>query len=257
VTVPEATSDGVTLYYEAAGAGQPVVFVSDLGCGAWLWSWQAPALAGPHETITWDLRGVGRSGEADTYSIAAMAGDLEAVLADHGVRKAAVVGAGMGGMVALRATLDTSRVGRLALIGTSAEGSTYDTRPFLGPTEEMASLTSPAFREARPDEIERIAEWRAAEDATRAVRRAHSEAVAAFDVSDRLHEIGVPALVAHGTADAVVTPDAGRELAAGLPRGRFEAFDAGPHFVFIEQARLVSDTLAGFLGARDRPQDGS
>lgn len=253
--MPRATNDGVNLYYETAGSGLPVVFVSDLGCGAWLWSWQSPALAGPHETITWDLRGVGRSGVADRYSIAAMVSDLEAVLAAHGVRKAAVVGAGMGGMVALGAALDTSRVGRLALLGTAAEGSAFDTRPFLGPTGELESLTSGAFREARPEEIDRITEWRANEDASKAVCRAQSEAVAAFDVSDRLHEITIPALVGHGTADAVVSPEAGRELAAGLPRGRFEAFEAGPHFFFIEQARLVSDALAGFLAAGNEPPD--
>jgi pimeloyl-ACP methyl ester carboxylesterase len=253
--VPRATNDGVELYYETAGSGQPVVFVSDLGCGAWLWSWQAPALAGPHETITWDLRGVGRSEVADGYSIAAMVSDLEAVLADHGIRKAAVVGAGMGGLVALGAALDTSRVGRLVLLGTAADGSAFDTRPFVGPTEAMESLTSGAFREARPGEIERITEWRANEDASKAVRRAQSEAVAAFDVSDRLHEITMPALVGHGTADAVVPPEAGRELAAGLPRGRFEAFEAGPHLVFIEQARLVSDALAGFLADGNQPRD--
>jgi pimeloyl-ACP methyl ester carboxylesterase len=252
VTVPTATNDGVDLYYETAGSGRPVVFVSDLGCGAWLWSWQAPALAGPHETITWDLRGVGRSEKGDTYSIRAMAGDLDAVLADHGVRKATVVGAGMGGMVALVAALDTSRVGRLALLGTAPDGSVFDTRPFLR-SEGIESLTSPAFRNAHPDEIERIAGWRETEDATERVCRAQAEAVVAFDVSDRLHEITVPALVAHGTADAVVSPEAGRELAAGLPRGRFEAFEAGPHFVFIEQARLVSDALAGFLDAGDEP----
>jgi pimeloyl-ACP methyl ester carboxylesterase len=253
--VAEATNDGVRLYYETASAGQPVIFVSDLGCGAWLWGWQAPALAGPHETITWDLRGVGRSEEADTYSIGGMASDLEAVLADHGVRKAAVVGAGMGGMVALAAALDTSRVGRLALLGTAADGSAFDTRPFLGPTGEMESLTSAAFRDARPEAVERITDWRDAEDATVGVRRAQSEAVASFDVSGRLHEITVPALVAHGTADAVVSPEAGRELAAGLPRGRFEAFEAGPHFFFIEQARLVSDALAGFLADGNGPPD--
>jgi 3-oxoadipate enol-lactonase len=247
VTVPGATNDGVELYYETAGAGRPVIFVSDLGCGAWLWSWQAPALAGPHETITWDLRGVGRSEEGDTYSIRAMAGDLEAVLADHGVRKASVVGAGMGGMVALAAALYTTRIERLALLGTAADGSAFDTRPFLDAAGGIESLTSSAFRDTHPEEIERIGTWREAEDATEGVCRAQSEAVAGFDVSDRLHEITVPALVAHGTADAVVSPEAGRELAAALPGGRFESFEAGSHFVFIEQARLVSDALAGFL----------
>lgn len=253
--MPIAGNDGVELYYEAAGrdedatpeSGEPVVFVPDLGCGAWLWGWQAPALAGPRDAITWDLRGTGRSSPGETYSIGAMAADLEVVLADHGVRKVAVVGAGMGGMVALRYALDHSRARRLVLLGTAAEGSVFDAGAFLGPVDDLAALTSAAFREAHPDAVERIADWRAAEDAPGEVRRRQAEAVAAVDVSGRLHEITVPALVAHGTADAVVPPAAGETLAEGLPRGRFERFEEGSHFFFVEQARLVSDALAGFL----------
>jgi pimeloyl-ACP methyl ester carboxylesterase len=252
VTVPTATNDGVELYYETAGPGEPVVFVPDLGCGAWLWSWQAPALAGPREAITWDPRGTGRSSDAAEYSIGAMAGDLEAVLADHGVRNAAVVGAGLGGMVALAAALESSRVDRLALLGTAANGSAFDAAAFLGPTDDLTGLTSAGFREAHPEEAERIADWRAEEDAPPPVREAQAEAVAGFDVSDRLHEITAPTLVAHGTADAVVPADAGRDLAEGLPRGRFEAFAEGSHLFFIEQARLVSDALAGFLDGDTR-----
>jgi pimeloyl-ACP methyl ester carboxylesterase len=247
VTVPTATNDGVDLYYETAGSGDTVVFVPDLGCGAWLWAWQAPALAGPRETITWDLRGTGRSGDADEYSIASMAGDLEAVLTDHGARTAAVVGAGMGGMVALAAALESSRVDRLALLGTAAEGAAFDAGAFRGPPDDLTGLISAGFREAYPEEAERIAGWRANEDAPEAVREAQAEGVAAFDVSDRLHAITAPAFVAHGSADAVVVSEAGQDLAAGLPRGRFEAFPDGSHFFFIEQARLVSDALAGFL----------
>lgn len=253
--MPTATNDGVELYYETAGAGggvspastDPVVFVPDLGCGAWLWGWQAPALAGPREVITWDLRGTGRSSEAGEYSITAMAGDLDAVLADHGVRSASVVGAGMGGMVALAYALEYSRAGRLVLLGTAADGDALDAAAFLAGPDDLSALTSAGFREAYPDAVDRIAGWRRREDAPETVRRAHARAVEAFDVSDRLHEITAPALVAHGEADAVVPPEAGRDLAAGLPRGRFEGFTEGSHLFFVEQARLVSDALAGFL----------
>ena len=253
--MPTATNDGVELYYETAGTGggtnaEPggsVAFVPDLGCGAWLWSWQAPALAGPREVITWDLRGTGRSSEAREYSIAAMASDLDAVLADHGVRSAAVVGAGMGGLVALAATLRGSRVDRLALLGTAADGAAFDAAAFLAGPEDLSGLTSAGFREAYPEEVERITDWRRREDAPEDIRREHARAIAAFDLSDRLHEITAPALVAHGEADAVVLPEAARDLAAGLPRGRFEGFAEGSHLFFVEQARLVSDAIAGFL----------
>jgi pimeloyl-ACP methyl ester carboxylesterase len=249
--VPTASNDDVDLYYETAGSGDPVVFVPDLGCGAWLWGWQAPALAGPRETITWDLRGCGRSGGEAADSIVTMARDLEAVLADHGVSRATVVGAGMGGLVALRYALEYSRAGRLALLGTTANGGQVDAGSFFGAPDDLDALTTADFREAYPGAVEDIAAWREAEDASEAGKRAHAEAVADSDLSGRLHEITEPALVLHGEADAVVPVETGETLAEGLPRGSFERFAEGSHFFFVEQARLVSDVLAGFLEAED------
>jgi pimeloyl-ACP methyl ester carboxylesterase len=251
--VPTARNGGVDLYYETAGSGESVVFVPDLGCGAWLWGWQTPALAGPREAITWDLRGCGRSLGEPADSIAAMAADLEAVLADCGVAEAAVVGAGMGGMVALQYALEYARVDRLVLHGTTADGGEFDAGAFFGEPGDLDGLASAGFREAYPDAVDRIADWREAEDADEAGKRAHAVAVSACDLSDRLHEITQPALVAHGESDAVAPIGAGEALAAGLPRGSIERFAEGSHLFFVEQARLVSDVLAGFLesgGAR-------
>ncbi|MFB6295335.1 MAG: alpha/beta fold hydrolase [Halobacteriales archaeon] len=267
--MPTVSHCGASLYYETSGAddtserdesagtdghagsADPVVFVPDLGCGVWLWGWQAPALAGPREAITWDLRGCGRSGGEPADSIATMAGDLEAVLADCGVSSAAVVGAGMGGMVALQYALDYSRTGRLVLFGATADGARFDAGAFLGDPGDLDALTSAGFREAYPDAIDDIAAWREAEDASEAGKRAHAAAVAGCDLSGRLHEITQPALVAHGEADTVVPIEAGEALAGGLPRGSVERFAEGSHFFFVEQARLVSDVVAGFLEAED------
>lgn len=62
--MPTARTDGVALYYETADNGKPVVFVEDVGLGAWMWGWQHAALAGPFRTVVWDLRRTGRSGLA-------------------------------------------------------------------------------------------------------------------------------------------------------------------------------------------------
>ena len=246
--MPTATNRGVSIYYETAGGGDSVAFVPDLGYGAWLWSWQAPAFAGPYRTIVLDNRGAGRSDSPpDPYTIGAMAADLEAVLADAGTRKATVVGAGMGGMIALQHALSYERAERLVLLGTAASGSEMDADAMVGDPDDLDAVLSRGFIDDFPEAVERIVGWRREEDADAEAAAAQVDAIEEFDVSDRLYEITVPALVMHGEADAVVPIDVGEALADGLPRGRFERFRDEPHLFFIEQSRLATDAIAGFL----------
>lgn len=253
--MPAATNDGVSLYYEAAGDGEAVAFVGDAGFGAWQWGWQYPAVAGPYRALVADLRGAGRSdAPPGPYSVADLAADLEAVLSDAGVRAAHVVGAGLGGMVGLRAAREGSRVRSLSLFGTAASGAAVDPAAlYADPDDEdalRASLSaafSEEFLDARPEEADRVVEWRADGDAAPDAFEAQAAAVEAFDLSDALYEVTPPALVVHGTADAAWPADAGRELAEGLPRGEFVGVEGAGHLVHAEASAAVNDRLLGFL----------
>ncbi len=75
----------------------------------------------------WDLRGTGRSdAPAGPYDVGTLAADLEAVLADHGVGSAHLVGAGPGGMVALQYAHQYSRARSLTLYCTAGSGDAID-----------------------------------------------------------------------------------------------------------------------------------
>lgn len=254
--MPTATRDGVDLYYETAGTGETVAFVNDVGYGAWLWGWQHGPITRGHETLVWDLRGTGRSdAPPGPYDVDTLAADFEAVLADAGVDRAHVVGAGLGGMVALAHAGTSSRTRTLAVLDTAASGDAFDETALgeLHPSGEdhdclRASLEgalSPAFREARPDLVEQICEWRAEEDAPPGPTRAQMAATLSFEAS-RLYELDRPTLVAHGLDDPVVPVEAGRRLAERLPAGTFEAIE-GRHLPFVEHARAVTDRLLGHL----------
>ena len=254
--MPTVRNDGADIYYEADGSGETVAFVGDAGYGAWQWGWQHAAVAGPYESIVTDVRGAGRSGggSTDGPDVDTLSSDLVAVLSDAGVGSAHVVGAGLGGLVALETAVSTSRIDSLSLIGTAASGDHLDLDPLWGDPNDADALerstaagVSASFRDAHPDAIDRIVAWRAAEDAPRPTFEAHTAAVASFDVSDRLYEITQPALVVHGDDDAVWPPDRGAALAEGLPRGEFRAVAGAGHLVHIEASRRVNDDLLGFL----------
>lgn len=252
--MPTATNRGVTVYYEAAGSGDSVVFIPDAGFGAWAWSWQAPALATGYEVIVANNRGTGRSdAPPGPYSIEEMANDLEAILADHGTHKPTLVGAGMGGMIALMYVLKHARATRLVVFGTPAHGDAMAVHTALDdPNGSLDALMSSEFITEYPGDVDQIVSWRQHEDADGEAARAHQAAVEAVDLRDRLVEITIPVLVAHGTADQIVPVNEGEALATALPRGRFETFEAGSHLFYIEQSRLVTDALTGFLESTGR-----
>lgn len=255
--MPTARNDGVELYYGARGSGPTVVFVNPAGYGAWCWSWLAEALAGPFETLVWDLRGTGRSDAPDgPYDVETLAADLEAVLSAHGSRTVHLVGAGLGGMIALQYARENSRAATLTLLGTTADGSRVDQQALAGlvtPSDDPDALReslrgafSSGVLPAHPDTVDRIVEWRQDDDADPAGWDAQITAMVNFDASDSLYEVTTPALVCHGREDGIVPLDAGRDLAAGLPRGTLQAVEAG-HLLAAEEPAVVEDALTGLL----------
>ncbi|ELZ21966.1 alpha/beta hydrolase fold protein [Haloterrigena salina JCM 13891] len=256
--MPTVSNDGVSLYYDRAGEGDPVVFVPEAGLGGWLWGWQHAAVAGPYEAVVWDLRGTGRSDAPDgPYALETLAADLEAVLSSCEIPNAHLVGCGLGGAVALEAARTSSRVATLTLFGTAPRGEQFDLEPLFAPPDDREALAdsleaglSAEFLESQPADVrEGIVDWRADGDADRAGWEAQVAALEGFDATEWLVEVIQPTQVIHGGADELVSPSAGRSLADGLPRGAFETLEGAGHLAFIERSRTVNDRMLGFLEA--------
>ncbi|WP_299235469.1 alpha/beta fold hydrolase [Natronomonas sp.] len=252
--MPTVTADGTTLRYEIAGeTDRPVVaFVPDVGFGPWVWGWQAPALSGPYRTLVYAARGTDGSESEGPYTVDRFAADLEAVLAAAAVRRVHLVGAGLGGAVALRYAREYGRARSLTLFGTPPSGDRIDGEALktlhpADPSRLRSSLDS-AFGERFRSEsgvVDRIVGWRTEEDATGEALLGHRAAALGFEAGP-LYEIPIPAFVCHGTDDPVVPIETGRDLADGLPRGRFEAV-AGRRCCYIERAAALTDAIEGFL----------
>jgi pimeloyl-ACP methyl ester carboxylesterase len=257
--MPSAAANGCSIHYTVAGAtgdAPTVVFLGELGFGAWQWGWQYDAVAGPYRALVVDSRGCGRSdapADPDEMEMDDFVADLEAVLVDCNVRAAHLVGCGLGGCVALAAARVTNRARSLTLIGTPATGAAYEPADITAdPADDTAlrasttALLSDAFvaREAAP--IQQIVEWRREEDADPAVQSAQQAAIANFDPGP-LYEITVPSLVVAGGADSVVPVESAQQLASDLPRGELETFPDAGHLVTVERSAAINDALIGFL----------
>lgn len=116
--MPTVRTNGIETYYERRGEGPAVVFVHASMLDHSMWDEQTEALSDDYTTVTYDLRGHGRTGgTADpAYSMAQYADDLNALLDALDLDRPVVCGWSFGGTVALtHAAAHPDRISGLVL----------------------------------------------------------------------------------------------------------------------------------------------
>jgi pimeloyl-ACP methyl ester carboxylesterase len=118
--MPVLSNDGVNIYYETRGTGVPLLMINGYGppC-TWVSKFYMPHFMDRFQCATYDLRGVGQSGEpkqAIDYDTDRLAKDGLAVMDAMGWETAHVWGASLGAMIAVAlAWLAPKRVRSLVL----------------------------------------------------------------------------------------------------------------------------------------------
>src|SRR5262245_13755036 len=122
--MPYAVINKIRMHYEIVGHGDPVLLINGLSAPAAGWALQVQALAPHFRVVTFDNRGVGETDlpPEPVYTTAQMADDAAAVLRHLKVARAHVLGASMGGTIAMELALRHPRLVRsLTLACTWAE----------------------------------------------------------------------------------------------------------------------------------------
>jgi pimeloyl-ACP methyl ester carboxylesterase len=268
--MPIAKINGVELYYEEHGQGEPLVLVPGFGTGLWIWYRQVPAFAERFRTIVFDPRGVARSQAPDApFTMRDLADDLAALLEGLKVEKAHVLGASFGGFVAQEFALaHPERTRSLVLCCTSYGGTGHvppapETLAAIASTkglntaervrENLLLAFSPRFVGEQPEEVERVIRLRAESDVPESAYLRQLQAAVAFDAAARVGEIKAPTLVVTGDADRIVPHENSSNLAAAIPGARLRVIDGGSHAFFIEQAGEFNRAVVEFV----RHLDGS
>ena len=233
-----------------------------------LWSACAQRLSEHFHVVGWELPGHGRSGIGEAFTMAELAAGVLA-LADSvqaerqglehvGARAFCYAGVSVGGAVGLQLLLDApDRVRSAALICTGAKigeaASWSDRAAQVRASGTSVLLTSSAERWFAADFLARepavgSALLHALGDADDEGYAQVCEALAGFDVRDRLGEVGAPVLAVAGAED-VATPPADLELvAAGIPGAALVVLDGVAHLAPAERPETVADLLvAHFL----------
>src|SRR5215207_1956803 len=191
---------GTEMFYDIHGSGAAVVLVPGFASGAWSWAWQVDELAKHFQVITFDPRGIARSGSTtnDRVSINAIADDVVALLNELTIVEAHIVGISFVGFVAQDFAIRyPERVNRLVLASTSFGGpnhvaSTMQVVAAFASTDGLNTaerirkyLTvafSPEFVETHGETVEHFCELRAENEVPRESYMQQLQAALSFDV---------------------------------------------------------------------------
>ncbi len=274
--------DGTEIAYHVVGEGKPVLLCNGLG-GSWMaWSHQIRYFQDRYRFISWDYRGLYRSGpppDLDALRVSDHMRDGLAVLDAEGVDRAALIGWSMGVQVALEMCgRHPDRVSALTLVN-GVSGQPWNTVLNLG---LMGDVLPPVIRgigafprvaEAITRRLVNIPEtvtWAkriglAAKtldedifhqlagsfaDLDMKVYMRVLELLGEHDATRLLDEVDVPALVIAGDKDLFTPRSAAERMARRIPGAELLVVPGGTHYLAVEYPELVNLRIEKFYRER-------
>lgn len=251
--MPYVAIDGVKYHYSAKtpGGGEPkqaILFVHGAGGSHTRWSFQVLQLGREYLAMAVDLPGHGLSGGSSSDSIESYREFIRAFSECLLGHPFFLAGHSMGGAVALDFALNyPDRLAGLVLMGT---GSRLRVLPAIieafGSGSVPDNMAGFMYRPGTPAEVIKAAEEEI-KNTGPSVFYSDFTACDKFDVSGRLGEINVPALVMTGEKDVLTPVKYGKFLADNIKNAAFEIIEDAGHMLMIEQPSAVNTLLLNFL----------
>ncbi|MFI7382221.1 3-oxoadipate enol-lactonase [Streptomyces sp. NPDC049813] len=244
---------------EGPTSAPPLLLGPSLGTSAALWDQVAPELSAGHRVVRWDLPGHGGS-DAGTIGAGATVADLAGLvlaLADElGLDRFAYAGVSLGGAVGLHlAVHHPQRLDSLAVLCSSAHFG--GARPWRERAALVRAEGTGRVAESAPERwftpgftVPRLV--RDTREADPGAYAACCDALAAFDLRERLGEIRVPTLLVAGREDPATPPAHLREIADAVPGAELVELARASHLAVAERPGAVLGALRGHLGQHAR-----
>jgi pimeloyl-ACP methyl ester carboxylesterase len=273
------------VHHTHGGRGSPVLFIHGLGSSGYMeWRFNLEEAAGRHRVFAPDLPGFGRSEKPRArYGVPYFTRFIEHYMEERGLRSASVVGASLGGRIALELALESPRlVRKLVLVNALGLGRpnvhvSYGlvTIPRLG--EAMMNVAREALRWAPSRTIRRVAARYAgaSSDLTRTMDDAYldnlRELYAAegyhnaylatvrslvtpkavmsgqYDLSKRLNELKIPVQLIWGADDPLFPVAHAARAHSLIERSRLTVIEGAGHTPQAERPEEFNRVLDTFL----------
>jgi 3-oxoadipate enol-lactonase len=258
--MPFAENDGVKIYWEETGEGQPMLLIMGLGWVSYMWHRTRAALAPKYRVIIFDNRGVGRSDvPAGPYPIARMAADAAAVLDAAGVTSAHIYGISMGGMIGQEFTLQYPARVKSLILGCTAAGGLTAVQPApevlqilmrrgMAPQEAIEAIDPFIYDPGTSRElIEQDRKLRLEWYPTAEGYLNQLQGIMAWEAYSRLPQIAAPTLVIHGEGDQLIPAANGKLVAERILHAKLVLIPRASHIFPTDQPKITDQALLSFL----------
>lgn len=143
--MPKVKINNVNLYYDVKGSGEAIIFTHGASWNNHQWDLQVEKLSKQYKTITWDVRGHGKSslpkGKVDSEDFSK---DLIGLLTHLNVQQAHLCGLSMGGHISLQTAIRYPEfVKSLILIGTPFTNTYNWFEKLVVPINRLTSIFIP------------------------------------------------------------------------------------------------------------------
>ncbi len=240
-----ADVNGIKLYYEIYGEGEPLVLLHGNGGSIAAFDLQIPELSKHFKVIAIDSRAQGRSTDdpAAEITYALMASDVSALITQLHLGAVDVVGWSDGGNIGLElAIAHPEQLKKLVTFGANYTHVDFEAPPDdikMQPDDPRLLSTQSAIAQAmksRPPE------------SSAAIQKKLSDLMDKYPniTLDQLHHIQTPTLIVAGDHDAIKI-DQTLAIFHNLPHAQLWIVPGATHFVLMEQPALTNRAIVAFL----------
>lgn len=253
-----ALVNDVPLYYDVQGQGVPIVFVHPPALSSVSFARQTEPLANEFQTITFDIRGHGKTPESEqplTYRL--IADDIKSLLDHLQIEKAWVCGYSTGGSVVLEFLLNHPHRA-LGGIGIGALSEVHDlrlrTRITLGVAVAAMSAVKPlalgiSWSNSNGYPMCRVSYLDARHGSARNIKE-YYQCSLSYNCTDQLHRIGHPILLVYGAEDTGFHSYA-HQLHQRLQNSELVFIPGVKHQIPAKASRALNQLMTKFIQAQE------
>jgi pimeloyl-ACP methyl ester carboxylesterase len=264
--LPRFASNGLNLYYEEHGKGEPLVLMAGFGQDPSAWAEQVDIFARYFRVILLDLRGAGPSDVPEAaFTPRDLADDVVNLMNLLGLERIHFGGFSLGGAVGMEfAIAHPEKLASLSLHSTWEATEPYPhfaqwieirqriiaaNDPVVNVGTRLVSFFSPEFVNERQDRIKLFIE-RARNNPTPITPKgiaAQGQACISHDVRGRLDRIRVPTLITVGTKDRTTLPASSEYLHRHIAGSEYVVINGAGHCTMFQAPEEFASISLGFL----------
>ena len=262
--MPKIEANGIQIYYEQQGFGEPLILIPYLSADNACYAFQVAEYAKHFTCITLDLRGSGKSDNPGDVSIELYADDVAALMHALGMSQAHISGLSLGAAIAMKlATKYPQKVKTLSLHSGWAKSDAYLKTVVEGwqaAAKGLNSVTEMVIRCVFPwcftpemyvnrfDEIQQLSGFlRGRPTMSVASFMNQSNAVIAHDVEAEVGRITAPTQITFGRHDQLTSLRFADRLTSEIRDSELVIFEDCSHAPIYENVKEFNEKTLEFL----------